>query len=439
MIEELQFPNGGRLLEDWKNGDASSRKRLQEIFDATIAGEYDAIFSEAAPANKVHCSASVNLMTLSIMHDLYGLDSAAFYKGDPERYVRTTLMSRKLLGMNKMYLSWVVYAFTAEAMGQSMTYPEEAPPGVNPSDLLINRDNWQDIQTPDMHSGIPRILDETLDCYQRLTGFEPVLHLSAPYSLAADIYGQEQIILELSDDPDFVNDFLDLLVDRVLAPWIDHFMQRFPKGWVELSDAPGSPFFIGPDNFKNIAVRTVQRLIDENPWGNRVYDANYRGDYVALVDQNRDGRSRRRTKRGNDHSQNLSLEELLNLKTQACPDFVIRLNDDRLPVHHYVEHAIKKNIPLFMGIGVSEIDRHRTIDQETLRATASDYVQAVKNVAATISQNGYTSTVPPWPGTIYFEDISAESDFNLVEIIIDTANREGGLDNNISAQSQARI
>ena len=108
MIEELQFPVGCRLLERWKTGDVVAEKRLREIFDATIAGEYDEVFSEAAPANKVHCSASLNLMTLTIMYELYGLDSAAFYKGDPERYVRTTLMSRKLLGMNKMYVSWVV-------------------------------------------------------------------------------------------------------------------------------------------------------------------------------------------------------------------------------------------------------------------------------------------------------------------------------------------
>ncbi len=431
MIEELQFPAGSRLLERWRAGDVSAKNRLREIFDATIAGEYDGIFSEAAPENGVHCSASLNLMTLTLMNELYGLDSAAFYKGDPERYVRTTLMSRKLLGMNKMYLSWVVYAFSAEAMGQAIMYPAESPPGVDPGNMSINKDNWREIQTPDMDNGIPRILDETLACYQRLTGFEPVLHISAPYSLAADTYGQEPLILALTDDPDFVNELLDLLVDRVLKPWIDHFMQRFPNGWVELSDAPGSPFFIGPDNFKNISVRTVQRLIDENPWGNRVYDANYRGDYVAQVDQSRSGRSRRRPIKETAcaPSERLSLEELLDLKTKACQDFVIRLDDDRLPVHHYVEHAIKNNIPLFMGIGASQIDRHRTIDHGELRALTSDYVQAVKTVATTISQSGYSSLVPPWPGTIYFEDISAESNFRLVETIIDTVNREGALGN----------
>jgi hypothetical protein len=35
--------------------------------------------------------------------------------------------------------------------------------------------------------------------------------------------------------------------------------------------------------------------------------------------------------------------------------------------------------------------------------------------------------VPPWPGTIYFEDISAESNFDLIEIIIDTTLKQGAL------------
>jgi hypothetical protein len=39
-----------------------------------------------------------------------------------------------------------------------------------------------------MNTGIPKLLDEVLACYQRLTGLDPVLHLTAPYSLAADIF-----------------------------------------------------------------------------------------------------------------------------------------------------------------------------------------------------------------------------------------------------------
>ncbi|MFV2034594.1 MAG: hypothetical protein ACC631_05725, partial [Halocynthiibacter sp.] len=101
MIKEFTFPAGCRLLTGWQQNDPAALLRLRDIFDACIAGDYDADFSRPAPQGAVNIGGSLNLMTLTIMHDLYGHDSAEFYKADPERYVRTTLMSRRMMGMNK--------------------------------------------------------------------------------------------------------------------------------------------------------------------------------------------------------------------------------------------------------------------------------------------------------------------------------------------------
>ena len=429
-FEELKFPAGIHLLTRWQANDPQAIERLKGIFDATIEGQYDEVFKTPTPQNSVHASGPVDLMTLTIMHRIYGLTSAEFYKEDPGRFVRTSLMTQKLLGMPKLYISWPVYAFTAEALGQTMIYSDQYSPGTDPDKPLSNSDNWQDIETPEMDTGIPKLLDETLACYQRLTGLNPVLHLTAAYSLAADIYGQEQLITALTHEPEFVNRFLDHLSDTVLKPWMDHFFSQYPDGWVELSDASGSPFFIGPQNCKNVAIRSTQRLIAANPWGTRVYDANYRGDYVTQANKRNSSSSRRRRSRKTD-SGSLGLVELFDLKNSVCPDYVIRLAEDRTPVSFYVEQAIRCNIPLFMGIGATLIDRNSIADLEIakqdLRAMCSEYVEAIKTVARSIAENGYDSRVPPWPGTIYFEDISAESSFDLIEIIVDTTLKQGAL------------
>ncbi|MFV2034418.1 MAG: hypothetical protein ACC631_04790, partial [Halocynthiibacter sp.] len=326
-------------------------------------------------------------------------------------------------------LSWPVYGFTAEAMGQETMYPDKFPPGVDPDKMLLTRDNLQEIPTPDFDSGIPLLITEMLEVYQRLTGLEPILHLSAAYSLAADTFGQEPLLAALVHEPDFANDLLDCLTDRVLRPWADHFFNRFPNGWVELSDASGSPFFIGPQNCRDMAIRSTRRLIDENPWGHRVYDANLRGDYVTLV-KKRDHRSRRRGA-GEATSRAVSLQELTDLKHGICPDFIIRLDDDRVPVSFYEEQAIQRNIPLVAGIGASQIDRNSVSDPQAkrieIKAESVAYVSAIKNVAAAISGNGYDSRNPPWPGSIYFEDVSSETDFGLLEIIVKTALENGML------------
>ena len=429
-FEELKFPAGIHLLTRWQANDPQAIERLKDIFDATIEGQYDEVFKTPTPQNSVHASGPVDLMTLTIMHRIYGLTSAEFYKEDPERFVRTSLMTQKLLGMPKLYISWPVYGFTAEALGQTMIYSDQYSPGTDPDKPLSNSDNWQDIETPEMDTSIPKLLDKTLACYQRLTGLNPVLHLTAAYSLAADIYGQEQLITALTHEPEFVNRFLDHLSDTVLKPWMDHFFSQYPDGWVEFSDASGSPFFIGPNNCKNVAIRATQQLIAANPWGKRVYDANYRGDYVTQTNKRDSSSSRRRKPRKSDAEQ-VSLVELFELKNSICPDYVIRLAEDRTPVSFYVEQAIKSNIPLFIGIGATQIDRNSIADLEIAKrdiaAITSEYTEAIKMVARSIANNGYELRTPPWPGTIYFEDISAESSFKLIEIILDTALKQGAL------------
>ncbi len=432
-FEELKFPKGNQLLKNWQSGDAIASARLKEILDDTFEGKYDAVFQVKPPEDSIHVCGPVDLMMISVMHDLYGLTAEQFYKDDAERLVRAQLMAQRLLGMPKLYVSWPVYGFTAETLGQTMIYSDKYSPGTDPDKPLVNRENWQEvIKTPDFETGIPKILDDVMACYQRLSGFDPVLHLTGVYSLAADIYGQEHLINAINREPAFVNQLLDMLVDRVYKPWIEHFFNRFPNGWVEFADASGSPFFIGPDNCKNMAIRAIKRLVDENTWGHQLYDANYRGDYVTQARKNEsDSPSRRRGRKKNTTSSQIDINTLFELKHGVCPDFVIRLAEDRVPVSFYTDKAIQKNVPLFTGVGATQVDRNSVTDWEiakqNTKAMAIEYVDAIKLVANTITENGYNLKEPPWPGNIYFEDISGESSLDLIEIIVGTTLSHGSL------------
>jgi|ETNmetMinimDraft_8_1059916.scaffolds.fasta_scaffold10315_2 hypothetical protein len=430
MIDELIFPDGCRLFQRWQEGDPQALNRLKEIFDKTIDGDYDEVFAQKPSQNSVQASASINLFVLAILTSLYGLNSAEAYKGDAKRYVRVSLMIRKLLGLPKLYLEWPVYALTAESLGAVMMYPVGAPPGTDPGIPLINKDNWRDLKAPEMDSEIPKLFDDMLDFYQDLTGLEPVLHLTAPYSLAADIYGQSELATAISDEPEHVNNLLNHLVDKVLTPWGDHFFEKFPNGWLELSDASGSPFFIGPENCKDMAIRSILRLKNENLWGTRVYDANYRGDYVTQAKKT--ARSpRRRVTTQNGHRNGLSFSELFAVKQEVCTDYVMRLHDDRMPLNLYQERAIDLNVPIFIGIGATQIDRNSIDDMDTTRdmikTLSIEYVESIKTVAHTIQNNNYSLRVPPWPGTIYFEDVSANSSMEVIEIIVSSVLEQGSL------------
>ena len=85
---------------------------MMEIFDAAIAGEFDDNFAVLAPANEIHATASVHMLALAILNDLYDIQSTEYYKTDPYRYVRANLAVGRLLGIKKLYMTWALYAFS---------------------------------------------------------------------------------------------------------------------------------------------------------------------------------------------------------------------------------------------------------------------------------------------------------------------------------------
>ncbi|MFQ5611988.1 MAG: hypothetical protein ACE5H9_07620 [Anaerolineae bacterium] len=424
------------LLARWQAGDGPARKSLRALFDAAIDGQFDTAFREPTPANSVGVTTSLHLMTLAIVNQLYDLTSADFYKGDAERYVRTTLMTQRLLGIRKLTLGWPVYAFGAECLGQAAMYPDRHAPGADPEQPLVDRANWRDLDTPNLESGIPQIIEGMLDCYIGLTGLEPVAHLPAPYSLAADIFGQEALISALLEAPDFVDEFLDHLTDRVFVPWIERLVRRFPQVWIELSDASGSPLFISPRLFMKIAARPVRRLIGDYAWGNRVFVANYRGDHLVQTagsGQRRRGGGRRRKENRPDANDTTPgaerLAELIDFKISVCPEFIIKLEADEAPLSFYVDQAIQRGTPLYVGIGATRIDRHSNVDRERaqreLASLAAEYAQAIKTVSQALARNGQPRSGLAWPGDVYIEDINAESDLGLVKTIIEMVAKHG--------------
>ncbi|MFQ5557622.1 MAG: uroporphyrinogen decarboxylase family protein, partial [Acidimicrobiales bacterium] len=182
-----------------------------------------------------------------------------------------------MLGLERLTIGYPVYAFGAESLGQTMMYPDDQAPGSDPGRPLVTIDGWRDIPGYDPDSEVARVIRETLAATGQITGIDPVAHLPAPYSFAAEIFGQEHLLNALSSEPDTVRELLAHLADVVLVPWCADLVAKVPNVWLELSDASGSPMFIGPRNFLSFVVEPVRRLVGRHDWGDRVFVANYRG------------------------------------------------------------------------------------------------------------------------------------------------------------------
>ena len=419
-IEDYTYPSGLHLLTRWQAGDGDVKQELTDIFNAAIAGEFDENFAVLAPPDRVHATASVHMLALAVLHDLYGIESWDYYNTDPYRYVRANLTVSRLLGVHKFYMTWAMYAFSCEILGQKMMYPDRFPPGADPDAILINKDNWHRLETPDFTTGVAKAVDGILRVTEELTGIPAMLQISAPYSLAADIYGQEPLLADVVNDRDNVNALLDHLGDKVLGPWMDHHFANFPNGWVELSDASGSPFFIGPENCKNMSIRSIRHMLRDKPYADRVFDNNYRGDFVAEV-KKKVRASRRRPAEGTSADRG-SLLELTEAKVSVNPVFIMRLEADKVDISFYEEQAIARNLSLTSGIGSPQIDRNSIGDLDAAKAeigeVARSFVEAIKRVCETIDLPEDNHVGAPWPSHVYFEDINGQSQFELVEIIL---------------------
>lgn len=426
-IEDYSYPAGLHLLSKWQAGDAAAKREMTEIFDAAIAGEFDANFAVPVPANEIHATASVHMLALEVLFDLYGIRSEQYYKTDPYRYVRANLTASRLLGIKKLYMTWALYALTCEPLGQPMMYPDRFPPGADPDATLINKQNWRELETPDFTKGVPKIIDDILRATEELTGMAPLLQISAPYSLAADIYGQEPLLADVVHDPDNVNALLDHLGDKVLGPWMDHHIETFPNGWIELSDASGSPFFIGAENCMNMSIRSIRHMLRDKPYAERVYDNNYRGDYVTQAQRKARG-SRRRSSEQN-RAKGVDLLELTEAKVSVNSGFIMRLEADKVDVTFYEDQAMQRNIPLTSGIGSAGIDRNSIGDMEAAKVEIADaagsYVKSIKRVCETIDFPEDNYVMDPWPSHVYFEDVNGQSQFELVELVLDEVSKGG--------------
>ncbi|MDX1742761.1 MAG: hypothetical protein R3186_04095, partial [Ruegeria sp.] len=56
------------------------------------------------------------------------------------------------------------------------------------------------------------------------------------------------------------------------------------------------------------------------------------------------------------------------------------------------------------------------------------FIAAQKEVARKVAMPADRFRTQPWPSQIYFEDIAAESQFELIEIIIRTVREQGAFD-----------
>ena len=274
---------------------------------------------------------------LTQMHEFamkeLGLSAKEFYT-TPELLAAGTLEIQERYGIDVPVLDYDVYNIEAEAIGQTVIYSDTYIPDVDRNDPLIKgRGDLKKIKTPDFEKDgrLAQIL-ETHRVFRRLIGgTEPTLRFCAPFSLAANIRGIERLIMDIYMDPEFVRELLDRITEALLAPWVVHLKETFPKADRFCGDDASSSLpLLNPDILQEWVIPYVQRL--ERLCGFDLYVPNWVGE-SCLKEPKR----------------------MLDLKNQVCPGFVEGQDPDveKLGPEVYKRYAGEKQIPLVLGVGAA--------------------------------------------------------------------------------------
>jgi uroporphyrinogen-III decarboxylase len=149
----------------------------------------------------------------------------------PEVMVPVMLEVQARFGLDVASITYDVYNIEAEALGQKIRWSEAGMPDIDrDAPLIRSRDDLFRLRTPDFDSvaACQRVI--TMHAlFRKLTGLEPRLSFCAPFTLATNLRGIEQFLLDIYTDPAFARDILTRITEEVLAPWILYQQRQFPQ------------------------------------------------------------------------------------------------------------------------------------------------------------------------------------------------------------------
>jgi uroporphyrinogen-III decarboxylase len=175
---------------------------------------------------------------------------------------------------------WDVYNIEAEALGQKVDYDPEGIPDVDRTRPLIAKPSDLDrITPPDPYHAarMPWVL-QVNKAFLEMTGKLERAYFTAPFSLAVNIRGYENLVDDMFERPDWVHRLFEFLCDDVITPYID--VMRGEVGLPDLlmdgRDAWASPPMITLDMMDEYVVAYTRRLREN--LGDRVVTRGNWGD-----------------------------------------------------------------------------------------------------------------------------------------------------------------
>lgn len=198
---------------------------------------------------------------------LAGVAFKRFYT-DAAAFAETQLLVSDYYGFDAPNNTWDVYNIEAEAIGQKIVYHKDGIPDVDRTDPLIKSPADLDkIKAPNPYRSARMPWVHAVNhAYYELTGRPAKAFFCAPFSLAVNIRGYENLIADMDQNPGFAHRLFGFICDEVLSPYIEAMRREIgnPAALADGSDAWASPPMITLDMMDEYVIPYTRRLRQNN-------------------------------------------------------------------------------------------------------------------------------------------------------------------------------
>ncbi len=152
---------------------------------------------------------------------LLGLDSKKFVT-EPELFIKSQLAASAYYGFDRPFLDYDFYNIESESLGQKMIYRVGFLPEIDFSDPLIT-------EKRDLYGLKPSVLRNKARfgfvlginrLFKSIFKIAPKIRFCGPYSIAVNLRGYNNLMLDMVDDKGFVKDLFDFITYELIIPWV---------------------------------------------------------------------------------------------------------------------------------------------------------------------------------------------------------------------------
>ncbi len=156
-----------------------------------------------------------------------------------------------------------IYNIEAEALGQRLNWESDRMPDIDRQHLLIREHSDLDrLRAPDFKKAgrMPFVLEVMRRCYD--LGLPVRIRFCSPFSLAVNIRGIENLLIDILTAPPFAHRLLTFLTDEVLIPWVQAQREAIgqPLSPASGADAAASPPIVTVEILEDFVMPYILRM-----------------------------------------------------------------------------------------------------------------------------------------------------------------------------------